>query len=60
METQRLSGMFDHGPLDQGQMQLQRSCSTCQVLPFWEFGEEMMKNHSGGHQRAAGATWGFR
>lgn len=33
MVIQHLSGMFDHGPLDQGQMQLQRNCSTCQALP---------------------------
>lgn len=59
-ETQHLSGMFDHGPLDQGQMQLQRSCRTCQALPCWEFWERMVKNHSGRHQRAAGATWVFR
>lgn len=65
MVTQHLSGKFECGPLAQGEMHLQRNCRTSlprsfQVLPCWEFWEGMMKNHSGGHQRAAGAIWGFR
>lgn len=60
MVTQHLSGMFDRSPLDQGLMQLQRSCITCQVLPCQEFWEGMMKNCGGGYQRAAGTISGKR